>query len=114
METPATGITVGEQPTEPPPEPPGVRKPMIEMSVEELVAKSIVPVKKEFWSTARVTSSSSDYNSSSNDVVPKSKRQLKRERNQVVLLFLICVYLFWRYAEFFLVSFYGFNYHVVA
>ncbi|KAD7117521.1 hypothetical protein E3N88_04789 [Mikania micrantha] len=94
MEASATEITVGEPSkitTEPPPP---ARKPVIEMSVEELVAKAIVPVKKEFMCPAP-TRVGSDNNGLSSDDRPaattasapvskekKSKRQIKRERNQ--------------------------------
>uniref|UniRef100_UPI001CB90CFE tRNA-dihydrouridine(47) synthase [NAD(P)(+)]-like n=1 Tax=Erigeron canadensis TaxID=72917 RepID=UPI001CB90CFE len=94
MAAPATEVTVGEQPPKEPPQPPA-RKPITEMTVEEMVAKAIVPVKKEFIIPLpkRLTDNE---NGSSNDVVPastisapppvskekKSKRQLKRERNQ--------------------------------
>lgn len=94
MEASATEHSVGEPPKIPMEPPPPARKSAIEMSADELVAKSIVPVKKEFMCPApsRLTS---DNNGSSGDAIPasttasapvskekKSKRQLKRERNQ--------------------------------
>lgn len=97
MEALATEVTVGEPPKIPTEQPPPARKPVNELSVEEMVAKSIVPVKKEFICPApnRLTS---DNNGSSGDGVPvsttasartapvikmkKSKRQCKRERYQ--------------------------------
>ncbi|KVI04132.1 hypothetical protein Ccrd_017553, partial [Cynara cardunculus var. scolymus] len=94
MEATATEVTVGEPPKIPMELPFPARKPVNELSVEEMVAKSIVPVKKEFMCPApnRLTS---DNNGPSGDAVPvpttasapvikekKSKRQLKRERIQ--------------------------------
>lgn len=94
MEALATEVTLGEPPKIPMEQPPPARKPVIELSVEEMVAKSIVPVKKEFMCPAP-NRLSNDNNGSSGDAVPvsttasapvikekKSKRQLKRERIQ--------------------------------
>ncbi|XP_076896930.1 tRNA-dihydrouridine(47) synthase [NAD(P)(+)]-like [Bidens hawaiensis] len=52
------------------------RKAVVEMTVEEMVAKAIVPVKKEFMCVPTTTAASAPL------VVKKSKRQIKRERNQ--------------------------------
>lgn len=101
MEETEAELIVGEPPkipTEPPQLP---RKSVLEMSADELVAKSIVPVKKEYICPVPIRLGS-DNNGPSGDAVPasttasarpvskekKSKRQLKRERNQVF----ICVY----------------------
>ncbi|KAL7588807.1 hypothetical protein Lser_V15G40297 [Lactuca serriola] len=95
MEETAAELIVGEPPkipTEPPQLP---RKSVLEMSADELVAKSIVPVKKEYMCPIPIRLGS-DNNGTSGDAVPasttasarpvskekKSKRQLKRERNQ--------------------------------
>ena len=99
MEPVTTEVTVGEPPKVPTEQPPPARKPVNELSVEEMVAKSIVPVKKEFICPAPNRLSSDD-NKSSGDAVPvsaaaaapvikekKSKRQLKRERIQVLYVF---------------------------
>ncbi|KAK1437302.1 hypothetical protein QVD17_03092 [Tagetes erecta] len=67
---------------------PVARKLVIEMSVEELVAKAIVPVKKEFLCPAPTRGvGSSDISSDTITSAPvvvekKSKRQFKREKNQ--------------------------------
>ncbi|KAK9049326.1 hypothetical protein SSX86_031706 [Deinandra increscens subsp. villosa] len=91
METSGTEITIGEPPKIPTEPPQPARKPVIEMTVEELVAKAIVPVKKEFICPLP-TRASGDNSRLSSDERPaatapvskekKSKRQIKRERNQ--------------------------------
>ncbi|KAJ0429765.1 putative tRNA-dihydrouridine(47) synthase (NAD(P)(+)) transcription factor C3H family [Helianthus annuus] len=62
------------------------RKAVIDMSVEELVAKAIVPVKKEFLCPAptRLNTPPTTTTTSAPPVSKekKSKRQIKRERNQ--------------------------------
>ncbi|KAL4572943.1 hypothetical protein LXL04_019732 [Taraxacum kok-saghyz] len=94
MEATAKELTVGQPPNIPTEPPPLARKPVTEMSAEEMVAKSIVPVKKEFIYPVP-NRLNSDNNGPPTDAVPasttssapvsnekKSKRQLKRERNQ--------------------------------
>ncbi|GKE19799.1 hypothetical protein Tco_1431311, partial [Tanacetum coccineum] len=99
MEPPATVETLPETAEQPPAtvvqQPKAVRKPISEMTVEEMIEKAIVPVKKEFICSAPTRVNTDNV---SNDVVSvtpsvavsvsvpviekKSKRQLKRERNQ--------------------------------
>nr|GEX09159.1 tRNA-dihydrouridine(47) synthase [NAD(P)(+)]-like [Tanacetum cinerariifolium] len=99
MEPPATVETLPDTAEQPPEtvlqQPKAVRKPISEMTVEEMIEKAIVPVKKEFICSAP-TRVNTENNNLSNDVVSvtpsvavsvpviekKSKRQLKRERNQ--------------------------------
>ncbi|PWA58991.1 hypothetical protein CTI12_AA395540 [Artemisia annua] len=100
VEPPTVTVEPPTETAEPPPaaveqQPKAVRKPITEMTVEEMIAKAIVPVKKEFICSAptRVNTDNNN-NNLSNDVVSvtpsvavpviekKSKRQLKRERHQ--------------------------------